>query len=135
MLQWEYKITRLPELNLAVLQGVNFAVNCSTLMEGFKDGFVLSSLSVSAHLQRRLGLHGLTSCVADPGGVRSNIFNSSPLLSKGMYKCVWLHVLFAQRNDTSGCGAFCTACRKPARKAQKHQEASKTPEQQSYAVR
>jgi len=52
---------------------------------------LLASLPAAAFhthcsLQRRLGLHGLTSCVADPGGVRSNIFNSSPLFSKGMYK-------------------------------------------------
>ncbi len=40
----------------------------------------------SYELQRRLGLHGVTSCLADPGGVRSNIWATSPLFSKGFYK-------------------------------------------------
>ncbi|KAF5827890.1 hypothetical protein DUNSADRAFT_18581 [Dunaliella salina] len=53
---------------------------------GFYEHSKLANVLFAYELQRRLGLHGLTSCVADPGGVRSNIFNSSPMLSKGMYK-------------------------------------------------
>jgi WW domain-containing oxidoreductase len=33
---------------------------------------------------RRLGIHGVTSCVADPGAVRTNIYSHSPKLSQGL---------------------------------------------------
>ena len=44
----------------------------------------LANVYTAFELQRRLGAKGLQACVADPGAVRTNIYNNSPKLSKGI---------------------------------------------------
>ena len=53
---------------------------------GYYEHTKLANVLFAYELQRRLGLHGVTSCAADPGGVRSNIWSSSPIFSKGLYR-------------------------------------------------
>lgn len=44
----------------------------------------LANVYFAFELQRRLGAKGLQACAADPGAVRTNIYNNSPKLSKGI---------------------------------------------------
>lgn len=53
---------------------------------GFYEHTKLANVLFAYELQRRLGPLGVTCCVADPGGVRSNIWASTPLFSGGFYK-------------------------------------------------
>ncbi len=55
---------------------------------GYYEYTKLADLYFAYELQRRLGLRGVTSCAADPGGVRSNIWSASPVFQKGFYRCV-----------------------------------------------
>ncbi|GLC47990.1 hypothetical protein PLESTB_000047100 [Pleodorina starrii] len=55
---------------------------------GFYQHTKLANVLFAYELQRRLGNHGVTSCVADPGGVRSHIWDKSPMFSKGFYKTI-----------------------------------------------
>lgn len=53
---------------------------------GYYEHTKLANVLFGYELQRRLGVHGVTSCVADPGGVRSNIWDKSPIFKKGIKK-------------------------------------------------
>lgn len=53
---------------------------------GYYEHSKLANVYFAYELQRRLGLRGVTSVAADPGGVRSNIWSASPMFSKGAYK-------------------------------------------------
>ncbi len=53
---------------------------------GYYEHSKLANVLFGYELQRRLGVHGVTSCVADPGGVRSNIWDKSPIFKKGIKK-------------------------------------------------
>ncbi len=77
----------------------------------------LANVYFAYELQRRLGLRGVTSCVADPGGVRSNIWTASPLFKKGLYRCAALFQKgpsrrAAQRCIPSGAGPRAKALRR-----------------------
>lgn len=54
--------------------------------KGYYEFTKLANVYFAYELQRRLGLHGVTSVAADPGGVRSNIWSASPMFKKGLYK-------------------------------------------------
>ncbi|KXZ55707.1 hypothetical protein GPECTOR_2g1257 [Gonium pectorale] len=53
---------------------------------GYYQHSKLANVLFAYELQRRLGNHGVTSAAADPGGVRSNIWSTSPMFSKGWKK-------------------------------------------------
>jgi NAD(P)-dependent dehydrogenase (short-subunit alcohol dehydrogenase family) len=49
---------------------------------GYYEHCKLANVLFAYELQRRLGVHGVTSCAVDPGGVRTNIWTHSPAFSK-----------------------------------------------------
>jgi len=53
---------------------------------GYYEHSKLANVLMAYELQRRLGPLGVTSCAADPGGVRSNIWAASPMFKAGFYK-------------------------------------------------
>lgn len=57
---------------------------------GYYQHSKLANVLFGYELQRRLGNFGVTSCLADPGGVRSSIWEKSPMFKKGFARCVLL---------------------------------------------
>ncbi|PNW72029.1 hypothetical protein CHLRE_16g685400v5 [Chlamydomonas reinhardtii] len=55
---------------------------------GYYQHSKLANVLFAYELQRRLGNHGVTSCAADPGGVRSHIWDTSPMFKKGWKKTI-----------------------------------------------
>lgn len=55
---------------------------------GYYEHSKLANVLFGYEVQRRLGPLGVTSVVADPGGVRSNLWNTSPLFKQGLYRWV-----------------------------------------------
>lgn len=51
---------------------------------GFYEHSKLANVLFAYELQRQLGNQGVTSCAVDPGGVRSNIWEASPMFKKGV---------------------------------------------------
>ncbi|EFJ49458.1 hypothetical protein VOLCADRAFT_104328 [Volvox carteri f. nagariensis] len=66
--------------------------NARSFLTDWRSGYYqhskLANVLFAYELQRRLGNHGVTSCAADPGGVKSNIWDKSPMFSKGIYKTI-----------------------------------------------
>ncbi|MEW5310781.1 MAG: hypothetical protein WDW38_002545 [Sanguina aurantia] len=98
-----YKLTRLLEKKLVASKARIVTVSSVThrivtirdvkaFLKEWRSGFYfntkLANVLFAYELQRRLGARGVTSCAADPGGVRSSIWDTSPMFSKGMYR--WL---------------------------------------------
>ncbi|KAG2501756.1 hypothetical protein HYH03_000256 [Edaphochlamys debaryana] len=55
---------------------------------GYYEHSKLANVLFAYELQRRLGNRGVTSCAADPGGVRSHIWDSSPMFKSGWKKAM-----------------------------------------------
>eukprot|EP00878_Enallax_costatus_P001002 GHUV01001134.1.p1 GENE.GHUV01001134.1~~GHUV01001134.1.p1 ORF type:complete len:354 (+),score=120.84 GHUV01001134.1:515-1576(+) len=53
---------------------------------GFYEHNKLANVYTAFEMQRRLGARGVQSVAADPGAVRTNIYNNSPKLGKGFIK-------------------------------------------------
>lgn len=53
---------------------------------GFYQHNKLANVYTAFEMQRRLGARGVQSVAADPGAVRTNIYNNSPKLGKGFIK-------------------------------------------------
>mmetsp|Transcript_24448 Transcript_24448/g.53399 ORF Transcript_24448/g.53399 Transcript_24448/m.53399 type:complete len:355 (+) Transcript_24448:113-1177(+) len=51
--------------------------------QGYYEHTKLANVLFGYELQRRLGNHGVQSVVADPGGVRSSIWDKTPIFKKG----------------------------------------------------
>lgn len=98
-----YTLTRLLEKKLvaskarvvtvaSVLHRMASIKDVQAFLTDFRSGLYqhtkLANVFFAYELQRRLGPAGVTSVVTDPGGVRSNIFNSSPKFSKSIFKTI-----------------------------------------------
>ena len=59
------------------------------LLTDWRSGFYAQTKHANVlfgyELQRRLGYKGIQSVVADPGGVRSNLWDKSPMFKKGSF--------------------------------------------------
>ena len=59
------------------------------LLTDWRSGFYANTKHANVlfgyELQRRLGPLGVQSVVADPGGVRSNLWDKSPMFKKGSF--------------------------------------------------
>ena len=65
------------------------------LLTDWRGGFYANTKHANVlfgyELQRRLGARGVQSCVADPGGVKSNLWDKSPMFKKGSFALwVWM---------------------------------------------
>lgn len=96
-----YTLTRLLEGKLvankarvvnvtSVTHRITTIKDAKALFDDWKGGFYqhnkLANVYTAFELQRRLGARGLQACVADPGAVRTNIYDNSPKLGKGFIK-------------------------------------------------
>lgn len=97
-----YTLTRLLEAKLVaskarVVTVASVAHRTTTLrsaqdfLTDWRSGYYhhskLANVLFAYELQRQLGAHGVQSVAADPGGVRSNIWDKSPMFSSGFYRC------------------------------------------------
>lgn len=55
---------------------------------GYYENTKLANVLFGYELQRRLGDKGVQSVVADPGGVRSGMWDKSPMFKKGLYRTI-----------------------------------------------
>lgn len=55
---------------------------------GYYEHSKLANVLFGYELQRRLGPLGVQSVVADPGGVRSNLWDKSPIFKAGLYRSI-----------------------------------------------
>ncbi|KAL6750425.1 hypothetical protein V8C86DRAFT_2813036 [Haematococcus lacustris] len=69
---------------------------------GYYEHTKLANVYMAYELQRRLGLLGVTSCAADPGGVRSNIWTASPMFKKGIYRTI-IDACYSPPEDGAKC--------------------------------
>eukprot|EP00879_Flechtneria_rotunda_P005095 GHRR01005374.1.p1 GENE.GHRR01005374.1~~GHRR01005374.1.p1 ORF type:complete len:366 (+),score=91.50 GHRR01005374.1:533-1630(+) len=96
-----YTLTRLLEKQLvdskarvvnvvSVTHRITTIKDARALFTDWKGGFYqhnkLANVYTAFELQRRLGARGLQACAADPGAVRTNIYNNSPKLGRGFIK-------------------------------------------------
>ncbi|GBF90754.1 hypothetical protein Rsub_03055 [Raphidocelis subcapitata] len=83
------------------------------LFTDWKGGFYqhnkLANVYFAFELQRRLGARGLQACVADPGAVRTNIYNNSPKLSKGLIN-VMINKFYAPPEDGAKAVIHAASC-------------------------
>lgn len=84
-----------------------------SLFTDWKGGFYqhnkLANVYFAFELQRRLGPKGLQACVADPGAVRTNIYNNSPKLSKGIVN-VMINKFYAPPEDGAQAVIHAASC-------------------------
>lgn len=96
-----YTLTRLLEKKLvaskarvvnvvSVTHRITTIKDAKALFTDWKGGFYqhnkLANVYTAFELQRRLGARGLQAVAADPGAVRTNIYNNSPKLGRGFIK-------------------------------------------------
>jgi len=96
-----YTLTRLLEAKLvaskarvvnvtSVTHRITTIKDAKALFDDWKGGFYqhnkLANVYTAFEMQRRLGARGIQACVADPGAVRTSIYDNSPKLGKGFIK-------------------------------------------------
>ncbi|GIL92709.1 hypothetical protein Vretimale_19417 [Volvox reticuliferus] len=69
---------------------------------GYYQHTKLANVLFAYELQRRLGNHGVTSCAADPGGVKSNIWDKSPRFKQSIER-TFINACYSPPVDGAKC--------------------------------